>query len=97
MPRYYPEAIVINKDGKEISRISPVSKKNDYGMCYYEDIRDPVLKINDDRKIIIQLNGIKEPGTLILLTIKEYDMTGKGAIDADYERAWFRLFNEETN
>jgi hypothetical protein len=68
------------------------------GLQYKDDIRDPVLKINDDRKIQIQLGGIKEPGTVIVLCIKEFDNTGKPpAKEEEFERAWFRLANEETN
>lgn len=67
-------------------------------MNYLDDIRDPVLKINDDRKIQIQLGGIREPGTLIVLCIREFDNTGKPpAKEGEFDRAWFRLANEETN
>ena len=47
-------------------------------MTYLDDVRDPVLKINDDKKIQISLGAIKEPGTMILLTIREFDTRGKG-------------------
>lgn len=67
-------------------------------MQYLDDIRDPVLKINDDRKIQIQLGGIKEPGTVIVLCVREFDNTGKPpAKEDEFKRAWFRLSNEETN
>ena len=67
-------------------------------MSYLDDIRDPVLKVNDDKKIQIQLGGIRDPGTLIVLCIREFDNTGKPAVkETEYDRAWFRLSNEETN
>jgi len=80
MPKYYPEAIIVDKDGKELGRVNPDNRNmNQLGMSYNDDIRDPVLKINDDRKICISLNGIKEPGTMIFLTVRENDLSGKGA------------------
>ncbi len=67
-------------------------------MSYVDDIRDPILKINDDRKIQITLGGIKEPGTMIMLFVKDYDNRGKPAPkEGEFDRAWFRLSNEETN
>lgn len=67
-------------------------------MNYLDDIRDSVLKINDDRKIQIFLGAIREPGTVIVLTVREFDNTGKPAAkEGEFDRAWFRLANEETN
>jgi hypothetical protein len=31
------------------------------------------------------------------LLIREYDTTGKPVREGDFDRAWFRLSNEETN
>ena len=66
-------------------------------MTYVEDFRDAALKINDDRKIQIQLGAITKPGTMILLVVKEYDTTNKPVQEGEFDRAWFRLSNEETN
>lgn len=66
-------------------------------MQFHEDFRDPVLKINDDKKIQISLSAFTEPGTSIFLFIKEFDTTGKPVKESDFDRAWFRLSNEETN
>jgi hypothetical protein len=66
-------------------------------MTYTDDIRDPVLKVNDDKKIQIHLAGIRDPGTLIVLCVKEFDNTGKKFKENEFDRAWFRLANEETN
>jgi transcriptional regulator of NAD metabolism len=61
-------------------------------------MRDPVLKINDDRKVKIQMGAIKDVGTMILLTVREYDVSNKQPYkEGDLERAWFRLSNDETN
>lgn len=44
------------------------------------------------------MGGIKDPGTVIVLCISEFDNTGKPAPKEDeFKRAWFRLSNEETN
>ena len=34
---------------------------------------------------------------MILLLVKEYDLTGMKISEGDFDRAWFRLSNEETN
>ena len=68
-------------------------------MTYNDDFRDHVLKINDDRKIQISFNQIKEPGTMILLTVRQFVPKDGRTIgkDGEFDRAWFRLSNEETN
>ena len=98
-PKYYPEAVVVSPDGSILARINPDSRSSDeFSMTYSDDIRDPVLKINDDRKVQIILGAIKEPGTMIMLLIREFDNTGKPAPkEGEFDRAWFRLANEETN
>ena len=79
IPKHYPEAVVFNKEGKQLAKINPESAKDaSAALTYLDDVRDPVLKINDDKKIQISLGAIKEPGTMILLTIKEFDTRGKG-------------------
>ena len=54
--RYYPEAFVFDKTGKLITRVGPNDKHGDNAMSYLDDFRDKRLKINDDRKIQIQIN-----------------------------------------
>lgn len=76
--KYYPECVVISSEGTILARVNPTQKRaGDFGMNYLDDFRDPVLKINDDRKISIQLSSIQEEGVMILLLVKEFDMTGK--------------------
>jgi hypothetical protein len=97
--KYYPEACIFNNQGELLGKVNPSAQKNnDFSMSYLDDIRDPVLKINDDRKIQIHLGGIREPGTMIVLCVREFDNTGKPpAKEGEFDRAWFRLANEETN
>ena len=72
---------------------------SDHHMTYNDDFRDHVLKINDDRKIQISFNQIKEPGTMILLTVRQFVPKDGRTIgkDGEFDRAWFQLSNEETN
>ena len=57
------------------------------------------MKINDDRKIQISFNQIKEEGTMILLTVRQFVPKDGRVIgkEGEFDRAWFRLSNEETN
>lgn len=76
--KYYPECVVVAADGTILARVNPKEKRcTQYSLNYLDDFRDPVLKINDDRKISIQLNGIQEEGVMILLLVKEFDLAGK--------------------
>jgi hypothetical protein len=96
--KYYPECVVIDSNGKILARVSPNNKKDDkFQMTYMSDFRDVALKINDDKKITIGLGGITTPGITILLLVKEQDTTGKPVMEGAFDRAWFRLSNEETN
>lgn len=97
--RYYPEALVVDKEGNILTRIGPNNPKGDHAINYFEDFRDKALKINDDRKIQIQINQYKEQGTAILLTVRYFRNKegGRAGNDDDYKRAWVRLSNEETN
>jgi len=55
-PKYYPEAVVVNSEGNIMAKINPdMRQSQEFAMVYQDDIRDPVLKINDDRKVQIQL------------------------------------------
>lgn len=97
--KYYPEAVVVSPEGNILARVNPTDRGSaEYSLTYQDDCRDPVLKINDDRKVQILLGAIKEPGTMIMLLVREFDPTGKPpAKEGEFDRAWFRLANEETN
>lgn len=98
--KYYPEAVVFSAKGEVLARVSPENRHSaDYHMSYLDDVRDNVLKINDDRKIQISFNQITEAGCMILLMVKQFvpkDGRQIGA-EGEFDRAWFRLANEETN
>ena len=51
-PKYYPEAVVVSAEGQILAKINPNQRSSEeHSMTYKDDIRDPVLKINDDRKV----------------------------------------------
>ena len=96
--RYYPEALVFNKHGVLQSRVGPDNTGDDVALNYFDDFRDKKLKINDDKKIQIKFNQYKEAGTMILLTVRQFLNNGqKVGSDENFDRAWVRLSNEETN
>ena len=50
--KYYPECVVVGQDGTILAKVNPTERSSgDFNMSYQDDIRDPVLKINDDRKV----------------------------------------------
>jgi hypothetical protein len=57
-----------------------------------DDFRDNKLKINDDRKVVINLNKFEDKVAMALLFI-DHNETNQ----ADYERATFRVLAEDTN
>jgi hypothetical protein len=55
--KYYPEVIVTNTKGKLLSIINPEHHKSEkYGLEYLDDFREPMLKLNDDKKVRIVLS-----------------------------------------
>lgn len=96
--KYYPELIVTNIKGKHLTTINPDHPKSEkYGLEYLDDFREPALKINDDRKVRIVLSQMKKPGTCILLTVKTFDLRKNPPKEGEFERAWYRVTNEDTN
>jgi len=81
-----------------LATINPEVRKSDkYGFEYMEDFREPKLKLNDDKKINITLSRMKKDGLMILLTVRCDDLRGNPPKDGEFDRAWFRIINEETN
>lgn len=104
--KYYPELVAIDSDGNIVARIGP-SQKSDptkkFSSLRYEDgaaLRDDKLRINDDRKIMIELEDFNEPGTMLMLVVRSFD-TRDAKLPTDeasyFKHAWFRLQNEDTN
>lgn len=40
---------------------------------------------------------MKKPGRMILFTVKCFDLKKSPPRDGEFDRAWFRLINEDTN
>ena len=57
VPKYYPEAVVINHAGEVVTRIGPSNLKCEQyeGMSYLDNFRDEKLRLNDDRKVRMNL------------------------------------------
>lgn len=60
--RFYPEVLVMNMKGSIKGRCNPENKKyqkHGKDALYFEDdFREPKLKINDDRRVQINLNAL---------------------------------------
>lgn len=58
--KFYPEVLLINMKGQVKARVNPFEKTyNRHGqaaLAYEDDIREPKLKINDDKRVHINLN-----------------------------------------
>ena len=62
-----------------------------------EDFREPKLKLNDDKKIRITLSAMKKPGRMILLTVRTTDLRKSPPKEGEFDRAWYRLNNDDTS
>lgn len=97
--KYYPEAMVVAEDGSILAHIKPDSESSDaLDLKYLENFRDDKMRINDDRKIKMNLDSFKEhPGVTILFFVRTFDTRGKKVTEDAFAQSWFRLNNEETN
>lgn len=55
------------------------------------------MKLNDDRKVRLVLSKISKEGHCVLLTIRTNDFRKNPPKEGEFDRAWFRLNNEDTN
>ena len=96
--KYYPELLVTNKKAKLLAKVGPDNQKSEkHGLEFCSDFREPSLKLNDDRKVKIQLNALTKPGTMILLTVKCWDLAKSPPKEGEFDRAWYRIIDEDTN
>ena len=73
--KYYPECIIFNKKGKLLARINPYNTYSQkYGMTYLDNFREAKLKLNDDKKITMNLVTLKKPGRMVLLCVRTFDL-----------------------
>lgn len=56
------------------------------------------MRINDDRKISLQLQEFKEEGLQVVLLVRSFDLRlAKDIPENTYDESWFRLVNETTS
>jgi len=67
------------------------------GMQFADDFRDQKLKINDDKKVTINLSKIKRTDIMFFLFVKTFDLSAAPPKEGEFNRAIFRLLDEETN
>jgi len=57
-----------------------------------DNFRDDKLKINDDRKIRMDLESLRSTAIMVVCTVKTYDLRKeKNMKEGAFENAWFRL------
>jgi Pyruvate/2-oxoacid:ferredoxin oxidoreductase gamma subunit len=96
--KYYPEVVLINHNSEIEAVINPFQADSGSVFEYQDDFREPTMKVNDDRKIKINLAELMKDGKagkMILLSVKSFDL--KKGKAGEFDRAWYRLVNEETN
>mmetsp|Transcript_22787 Transcript_22787/g.17221 ORF Transcript_22787/g.17221 Transcript_22787/m.17221 type:complete len:162 (+) Transcript_22787:1497-1982(+) len=55
------------------------------------------MTLNDDRKVRIALSTLTKRDRMVLFTVRGYDLRAKPPKEGEFDRAWYRLNNEETN
>jgi hypothetical protein len=58
------------------------------------------MKVNDDKKVRVNLGELMKkssPGKMILLTVRCNDMRKQPPKQGEFDRAWYRILNEDTN
>jgi hypothetical protein len=97
--KYYPEAVVVNGKGEIVARINPTcdSCETFPGLSYLDSFRDEKLRINDDRKVRMNLADFIDPACMILLLVKSFDTRAAKVTESAFAHSWFRFQNEQTN
>jgi len=67
------------------------------GLTYLDDFRDQKLKMNDDKKVKLDLGKIKSNDVMIMFFVKTFDLSAQPPREGEFDRAMFRVLNEETN
>jgi len=82
--KFYPEIHVISGEGEILATINPTNKNDDrFGASMFcSDFRDDKLKINDDRKVKLTLSDFTAKDTMILLTVRAFDVSAE-KVDPD--------------
>jgi len=97
--KYFPELVIYNKNGEIIETIDEqkLNVETITNGTFEPECRDLKLKLNDDRRVSINLLKQKEV-QMILLVIKSKDLYQQANLNADqFDRAQFRLLDASTN
>jgi hypothetical protein len=83
-----------------MATINPFTKSDSRfpGISFMDNFRDDKLRINDDKKIRMDLESLRSTSIMIVCTVKTYDLRKEKTIkEGAFDNAWFRLQNEDTN
>ena len=85
--------MVLNGKGEILARINPdcLSSQEFSGLCFMDSFRDDKLKINDDRKVRMNLADFTDAACSILLFVRTFDTRGKKVAEDAFAHSWFRL------
>jgi hypothetical protein len=98
--KYFPEVIVMSTQGEVLAKLSANEKEGEcanFGLKYMDDFRDQRLKLNDDKKIKFDISKITRDDVMVLFFVKTFDLSASPPKEGEFDRAMFRLSNEDTN
>lgn len=90
----------MNRQGEVLAHLGGERLQTDLaGIRYqYSGFRDEKMRINDDRKISVDLSSFQEEGIQIVFLVRSFDLRSQKDIpDNTFDQAWFRLVNESTS
>lgn len=90
----------MSQEGEIVAKMNAETKEGDFeglGLQFLNDFRDQKLKMNDDKKVRIDLSKIKRDDLMIFMFVRTFDLSASPPKEGEFDRAMFRLLNEETN
>lgn len=99
-PKYIPEVYLISTDGEVLAKFGPEEFRSpnfdldeNFSSGYRENFRDVKMKINDDKKIVMNLSDFWFMNDctdyMLVMTVRAKE-TKKGD-EKKYKDAWYRL------
>lgn len=99
--KYYPEALVINAAGECLARLGGNAEQADHtfkSLKSRTNFRDDKIRVNDDRKIEMQLSEFEDPTIQVIFFVRTFDTRkDKDLPENTFDQAWFRFQNEQTS
>ena len=90
----------MSTEGEIVAKMNAETKEGDFeglGLRFLNDFRDQKLKMNDDKKVRFELSKIKRDDLIIFMFVRTFDLSSAPPKEGEFDRAMFRLLNEETN